>query len=184
MRVIAGKAKGRRLYAPKGSGTRPTSDRVKESLFSILGSRVAGAEVLDLYAGSGALGIEAVSRGASRAVFVEEDPRAIEALKRNLDATGFTDLCAVESTAVDAALKSRMAGRRFDLIFLDPPYRIDRTELARVVTAAARCLTERGAVILEHEGKLPRLELDGSVEIVDDRRYGDTGLTFFEEQEN
>jgi len=117
VRVVAGEFKGRRLYAPRGSRTRPTADRVREALFSMLGD-VSGARVLDLYAGSGALGIEALSRGAESAVFVERDAKALDALRRNLDATGARGAVRREDVA---RFLSRPEGT-FDLVFADPPY--------------------------------------------------------------
>jgi len=142
VRVIAGIAKGRRLRA--ASGTRPTADSVKEALFSTLGPRVAGSRVLDLYAGSGALGIEALSRGAETATFVERDPRAVSAIRSNLEATGFSDQARVVEAPVHRFLASghppapgpeaargpvETAGtsdsRVFDLVLADPPYAED-----------------------------------------------------------
>ena len=138
MRVIAGSAKGRRLFAPKGTETRPTSDRVKESLFNILGERVIGGAVLDLYAGSGALGIEALSRGAARAVFVDAEKAAIETIRRNVEGAGFSDRATIRRASAKTALRDLTAdGERFDLIFLDPPYRIEAAQLEAAVGAAS-----------------------------------------------
>jgi 16S rRNA (guanine966-N2)-methyltransferase len=185
MRVIAGSRKGRRLIAPAGMDTRPTSDRVKENLFNILGNRVEGATVLDLYAGSGALAIEALSRGAERAVLVESDRRALKALRRNLKNTGFTEQSVIDSQRVRAALSALGAGGwSFDLIFLDPPYRIDQAELEAVLIQAASCLAERGTIVLEHCTGNGELKFDRAMVLVDNRRYGDTSLSFFEEREN
>src|SRR5689334_4958151 len=123
MRVIAGSARGRRLQAPSGDGTRPTSDRVREATFNALGSldALVGATVLDLFAGSGALGIEALSRGAARATFVERDRTARTVLEANLAACGFADRAEVVASDADRLLAT--AGeRRWDLALLDPPY--------------------------------------------------------------
>jgi 16S rRNA (guanine966-N2)-methyltransferase len=120
MRVIAGEAKGRRLVAPRTSATRPATDRLRESIFGTLGTRPEGAAVLDLFAGSGALGIEALSRGAARATFVDRDPAAVGAIRRNLAATGFADRAVVARG--DAAAFLRTADEVYDIVFADPPY--------------------------------------------------------------
>ncbi|HEB13106.1 MAG TPA: 16S rRNA (guanine(966)-N(2))-methyltransferase RsmD [Actinobacteria bacterium] len=185
MRVISGTAKGRRLSAPKGQKARPTSDRVKESLFSILNGRVIGSKVLDLYAGTGALGIEALSRGAASAFLVDNDALSIEAIKRNLLATGFEQsatVCRQSSVhALDRLIREKKA---FDLIFLDPPYRIKKSELEVVIGKAAECLSLRGLMVLEHQSGLLELDAIQNLISVDERRYGDTGLSLFEKREN
>lgn len=180
MRVIAGVARGRRLLVPSGLETRPTSDRVKESLFSILGDRVPGAVVLDLYAGSGALAIEALSRGAERAILVEDDRRAVDAINDNLEAVGFTTTVDIQHTQVRPALHDLAnAGTLFDLIFLDPPYTIDLAALAEILRLAVGRLTKQGLAILEHRAKQQQPDLGGSIVVIDSRRYGNTGLSFF-----
>ncbi|MBW3601366.1 MAG: 16S rRNA (guanine(966)-N(2))-methyltransferase RsmD [Actinobacteria bacterium] len=120
-RVIAGTARGRRLQVPPGGTTRPTSDRVREALFSVLGPRVPGAAVADLFAGSGGLGIEALSRGAARAVFVDADPRAAAAIRANLRATGLAGAATVVRGDADAFC-ARPRGHPFHLVLVDPPY--------------------------------------------------------------
>src|SRR3954453_13668244 len=122
MRVIAGSYGGRTLKAPAGDGTRPTSDRVREALFSILGDRVAGARVLDLFAGSGALGIEALSRGAASATFVDDAPAALRVLRANLEALG-EDAEVVRADAVRWLRAASGRAHQYDLVLLDPPYR-------------------------------------------------------------
>jgi 16S rRNA (guanine966-N2)-methyltransferase len=121
MRIIAGEYKGRRLVAPPGTATRPTSDRVREALFSILGARVEDADVLDLFAGSGALGIEALSRGAQKATFVDNAPAALTTIRRNLE--GVQGATVVRRDARAFLRDARENGRQYDLVFLDPPYR-------------------------------------------------------------
>src|SRR5512147_1594489 len=121
MRIIAGSLKGRRLAAPKWEGLRPTSDKLRETLFNILAPRIEGAVVLDGYAGTGAVGIEALSRGAAHVTFVERDARAAALIDTNLKRCGVTDRYAI-IRARFAGTERTPAGGRFDLVFLDPPY--------------------------------------------------------------
>ncbi|HUI24845.1 MAG TPA: pantetheine-phosphate adenylyltransferase [Candidatus Kryptonia bacterium] len=179
MRVIAGSAKGRRLKTSSGRATRPTADRVKEAMFSILGSRVdlEGAEVLDLFAGSGALGIEALSRGARGVVFVEERRAAIRALQQNLDACKFAALSRVLPINTTAALR-RLArdGRRFDGVLLDPPYRegLVATTLEQLIAAAI--VRPGGWIAVEHHLDEPPPRL-ATLHLTQTRRYGKTAVT-------
>ena len=170
MRVVAGMYGGRRLVAPPGEVTRPTSDRVREALFSVLGASVQGARVLDLFAGSGALGIEALSRGAASAVFVDRAPRAIAAVQANLAALGI----AAEVRRIEARAWLRtasMRGEAYDLVFLDPPYR-RAGELGRELSdGLAAVLAPGGRVVTESNRRDP-LEL--KLPLLDERRYGDT----------
>jgi 16S rRNA (guanine966-N2)-methyltransferase len=170
MRVIAGRWGGRRLQAPPGDATRPTSDRVREALFSVLGDRVDGARVLDLFAGSGALGIEALSRGAAEVTFVDSAPAALKALRANLTALG----AEAESRRQDARrflASASSAAREYDLVFLDPPYRLaDRLggELSQTLPA----VLAPGAVVVSESDR--RSPLDLGLPLHDERRYGDT----------
>lgn len=184
MRVIAGIAKGRKLVAPKGYKTRPTADRVKESLFNIIAGAVEGAAVLDLYAGSGSLAIEALSRGAGSAVMVDNDRAAIMAIKRNLAATGLADQAIVMNAPASRALAylSRQ-NQAFDLILLDPPYKIEKAELEIVLGTAAGSLNKQGRIVVEHRVDLPELKLNERLELVGGRRYGDTKLSVYKERE-
>ncbi len=170
MRVIAGRFGGRRLAAPPGRGTRPTSDRVREALFSILGP-LDGETVLDLYAGSGALGIEALSRGARSVVFVERDPRALAVLRGNLATVGAEG--EVRRGDVLAALRdARERGETYDLVLCDPPYRL-APDLGRSLGEALRpVLASEARVVTESDRRAP-LELD-LLSLTDERRYGDT----------
>ena len=122
MRVIAGEAKGRTLIAPKGTGTRPATDRIRETLFAILEPSLPGARVLDLFAGSGTLGIEALSRGAAHVTFVERAAAAVDALRKNLAVTGFTDRSDVVAANVLGFLERGGPPSSYDLVFLDPPF--------------------------------------------------------------
>ncbi len=170
MRVIAGRYGGRRLTAPPGTDTRPTSDRVREALFSILGARVEGARVLDLFAGSGALGIEALSRGAAEATFVDRAPAAIRALKANLQALEI-EAEVVRADALAALRTARAAAREYDLLFLDPPYR-HAERLAPVLTEAIEGLMAPGGSVVSESDRRAPLPLD--LPLTDERRYGDT----------
>jgi 16S rRNA (guanine(966)-N(2))-methyltransferase RsmD len=170
VRVIAGRYGGRRLTAPPGTDTRPTSDRVREALFSILGARVEGARVLDLFAGSGALGIEALSRGAAEATFVDRAPAAIRALKANLQALEI-EAEVVRADALAALRTARAAAREYDLLFLDPPYR-HAERLAPVLTEAIEGLMAPGGSVVSESDRRAPLPLD--LPLTDERRYGDT----------
>jgi 16S rRNA (guanine(966)-N(2))-methyltransferase RsmD len=147
MRVISGQYKGRRLKTPTWEGLRPTSDRLRETLFNVLGTRVADAFVLDGYAGTGAVGIEALSRGASGVVFVERDARAAALIAENLRHCGISEGCAI--IRADIGRLSQPGGvRRFDVILLDPPYQ--DVDLDSCVSRAATWLAPGGLLVLEH----------------------------------
>jgi 16S rRNA (guanine(966)-N(2))-methyltransferase RsmD len=140
--------KGRRLEAPSWDGLRPTSDKLRETLFSILAPNVAGARVLDGYAGTGAVGIEAMSRGARSAVFVERDRRAAELVAVNLARCGLSSGCVIIRAGFVEAAGSSLEAVAFDLVLLDPPY--GEPDLQAVLDAAARVLASAGLVVLEH----------------------------------
>ena len=170
MRVVAGRLGGRRLVAVRGAGTRPTADRVREAVFAILGD-VAGATVLDLFAGSGALGIEALSRGAAAATFVDSAPRAIGAVRGNLAALG---LEAADVRRADAGAFLRTAGRagrQYDLVLLDPPYRAAPRLAGALSRDLAPVLAPRARIVAESDRRAP-LELAFPIQA--ERRYGDT----------
>lgn len=156
--------------APPGAATRPTADRVREALFSVLGDRVAGARVLDLFAGSGALGIEALSRGALEATFVDSAPAAVRALKANLQALGI-DAAVHRSDAFAALRAARTAARQYDLVFLDPPYRLAERLASGLTEGIEGLLAPGGSVVSESDRRAPlALELP----LRDERSYGDT----------
>jgi len=173
MRVIAGKYGGRRLRAPKGRTTRPTSDRVKEALFSMLGD-VEDATVLDLFAGTGALAIEALSRGAARAVCVERDARAVEALKANLKELGVgPEQAEVRRGEAERVLRNaRERLETYDLVFVDPPYRHAGEFGSKLYAALEPLLEPRARVVVECDRREEPPPLPLEVELR--RRYGDT----------
>jgi 16S rRNA (guanine(966)-N(2))-methyltransferase RsmD len=185
MRVIGGAAKGRRLLAPKGQAVRPTADRVKESLFNILPRDFSGMKVLDLFAGTGNLSIEALSRGAAHAVLIDASVRSAAAIKENLRRLGFEAQSNVWIAPVTRALKS-LARRNetFDYIFLDPPY--DQGLAGRTVVLVADCnlLRDSGTLVVEHSTREIVKPVYGSLQLHDQRRYGDTLLSFYKTQAN
>lgn len=178
MRIIAGAAKGRALVAPAGEGTRPTSDKLRGALFNILGSRVPDARVLDLFAGTGAFGLEAMSRGAISAVLVDADRRAIEAIRKNAaavlgDSAG-TRIAVVQSD-YRRAIKG-LSGPPFDIVFLDPPYALSGAYGEAIALLAARNLLGEDAIVV-----CERAKGAGAISIpgfyADDARvYGDTAV--------
>jgi 16S rRNA (guanine966-N2)-methyltransferase len=171
MRVVAGAYKGRRLQAPKGTETRPTSDRVREALFSILGD-VSGARVLDLYAGSGALGIEALSRGAGEVVFVETGRRAADAIRANLRAVGDPDAMIWVGDAL-AYLRRADPEAPFDLVFADPPYSSATQVGEGLSELLPPVLTDNSLTVTESDKRAP---LPLTLPLVDERVYGDTRI--------
>jgi len=174
MRVIAGELGGRRLQAPRGRATRPTSDRVREALFAMLGE-FDGERVLDLFAGSGALGIEALSRGAAQSVFVERDRAALRALDANLEALGLAPPRAqlLRSDALAALEGARRRKETYDLIFIDPPYSQARDWGPELTVALAPVLGPAARVVVESDRRAP-LQLE--LELERERRYGDTSI--------
>ena len=175
MRIIAGSRKGHTIQAPQGLETRPTSDRVRENVFNIVAPWVEGARVLDLYAGSGAMGLEALSRGAQVAVFVEADPDAVRAIERNLDKLRLTGATVLRRDAVSGLAQEVTAGRKYDLVLADPPYAMTNYDsLARYLP---RVLSEDGLLVLE-SGAKSEPELPG-LEVRTTRKYGSTRVTVF-----
>jgi 16S rRNA (guanine966-N2)-methyltransferase len=178
VRIIAGSRKGARIFAPKGSETRPTGDRVREAAFNLIGpGRVEDAQVLDLFAGSGAMGLEALSRGAAHATFVESDREACRAINRNLDKLeleGATVLCQDALTALRADVRS---GTRYDLVLVDPPYRRFSSLQNALIEHLPEILAPGGLLLVETAAKEePELPLEKQTS----RRYGSARLTLFE----
>ena len=178
MRIIAGEMRSRRLKAPEGMDTRPTADRVKESMFSILLHHLSGARVLDLYAGSGALSLEAISRGAENAVLADSSPKACKIIAENIESLGCQTRARLLRQGDSAALTIlKKEGAQFDLIFLDPPYRMDASAVCDRLERE-RLLAEGGIIVVEHAKETPPAPSD-TLTLVDKREYGATGLSFF-----
>lgn len=177
MRVIAGTARGHPLSAPRGRGTRPTADRVREAVFSALQGVVAGSDVLDLYAGSGAMAIEALSRGAASATLVERHRGACAVIHDNLATTRLGDRAEVVSADVRAALRrSAEVGTRFHLVFLDPPYGVDLDELDEVLALLPPVLADDARIRLEQSARAPDVAWPAPLLAGRVRRYGDTRI--------
>ena len=172
MRIIAGSARSRTILTPEGRDTRPTLDRVRESLFNILQMRVRGARVLDLFAGSGALSLESLSRGAEAAVMVDHDRKAIQCIRKNVEALRFEDRSRIIQADWRAAAETlRREGKAFDIVFLDPPYAM--VELEQVTEAI------RPLLAIEHDIRTMPHVADG-YDATDTRKYGIVGVTFFQ----
>lgn len=176
MRVIAGTFKGRRLKPPTWEGLRPTSDKLRETLFNILAPRIAGARVLDGFAGTGAVGIEALSRGAAYVTFIDSDRRATALIEQNLALCGVERDYSVETGSVESAIRRLPDGERFDLIVLDPPY--DAPALSEALAAAAQRLTPGGLLVLERASRR-NPEAPPSLIRTRDVKSGDSTLTFY-----
>ena len=177
MRIIAGTARGRKIEAPEGKNTRPTLDRVRENLFNILQMNIRGSRVLDLFAGSGALSIEALSRGAESATLVDSDRNANRIQKKNLESLGFAGQAEVMLRDwKQAAAELIRDGRQYDLVFLDPPYRM--TDLREVFATLEKLIADDGLVVLEHEAKA-EVTAGESFEETDRRQWGYCGVTFY-----
>lgn len=184
MRVITGLAKGRRLKAPKGFTTRPTTDRVKESLFSILSDIPEKANVLDLFAGSGGLGIEALSRGSTYAVFVDSSSVSCQVIRDNLKATGLIAKAAVLRCDVLEAMEVlKKQGRIFSLVFCDPPYLTGLAEVALQNLSRLKLVVNGAIFVAEHARKENLPDHVGGFNCVRTQQYGDTGLSFYTYQE-
>jgi 16S rRNA (guanine(966)-N(2))-methyltransferase RsmD len=182
MRIIAGTYRSRLLTAPAGMATRPTSDRLRETLFDVLGARIQGAAFLDLYAGSGAVGIEALSRGGARTAFVERARGALKALRENLARLGISRVAQVYAMSAARFLRAAEAAQPFDLVFLDPPYEASEEYEAALMlleNAAARWLVEGAVVIAEHRRNQRLKDRYGRLEQTRLLEQGDAALSFY-----
>ena len=169
MRIIAGEARGRRIEAPAGRNTRPTLDRIRENMFNILQADIPESRILDLFAGSGALSLEAISRGAASAVLVDSDRKARMIQKQNAESLRFNDW-------TRAVRSLREEGQKFDIIFLDPPYAM--TDLRTVFTSLIPLMEKESMIVLEHEaGK--SVSVPSEFEIIKDRSWGFCAVTVY-----
>ena len=176
MRVIAGSRKGHTISAPRGRETRPTSDRVRENVFNLVGP-LEGARVLDLFAGSGALGIEALSRGAASAVFVENDPDAVRTIERNLDRLRLTGARVVRGDVLRTIAQEATAGAKYDLVLVDPPYGMLTEIQPRLARHLPPLLAADGLLVVETDA---RTEPELPLPVRTSRKYGQTRVTLFE----
>ncbi len=185
LRIISGRAKGYRLYSVPGKKpARPTSDRVKEALFNLLPDP-EGCSLIDLYAGTGNVGLEALSRGARRVCFVESDPAMIDVIRRNIEKCGFDDGCEILRMPVDRAVDQlTRRGERFDIVFADPPYDLGfmKAILRRLENGAL--LKTDGVMVLQHSPREEVPQRMEALERVDQRKYGDTLLSIFKRTSN
>lgn len=178
LRIIGGTLKGRRIEAPSWAGLRPTSDRLRETLFNVLAPRIGGARVLDAYAGTGAVGIEALSRGAAHVMFVDEDRRAVELIERNLDRCGLPrDAPYAIIRARFAAAAGRLAAEGFDIVFLDPPY--GAAALTDALEAAAPLVRDGAQLVIEHARRDAAPASAGGLTLTRELPSGDSALAFY-----
>lgn len=176
MRITGGIGRGRRLKVPSGSRVRPTSDKVKQALFNILGDRVVDAVFLDLFAGVGGIGLEALSRGAARVTFVDASRDSLSSIKQNIEEMGFGDCAEVVPAKVESFLKKPSGP--YDLVFLDPPYAEEMAPLLELL-AGSGLVKQDAIVIAEHFKKQPSPERAGALMLYRQAKYGDTVLAFY-----
>jgi len=180
LRIISGEARGRRLARFRGQKIRPASDKVRGAIFNILGSAFEGREVLDLFAGTGALGIEALSRGAKRVVFVESSPASLRVVEENLELCRCGARAELVKVPVERGVKLLIKrGEQFDFIFLDPPYGKGLVEKALKMLSSGKILKEDGIITLKHSDRELPSERYGSLILNDQRAYGSQYVSFF-----
>jgi 16S rRNA (guanine966-N2)-methyltransferase len=176
MRITGGIGKGRRLKVPKGSRVRPTSDKVKQALFNILGDQIDNAVFLDLFAGAGGIGIEALSRGAARVTFVDASRESLQSIKQNIEQMGFGERAEIVQAKAETFLKK--ASGPYDIVFLDPPYADELSPLLELI-AGSGLVKQDAIVIAEHFKKQPSPEHAGLLTLYRQAKYGDTILAFY-----
>ena len=181
MRIIAGEHRGRIIKMPKGVATRPTQDRVREAIFNVIREKVPEARVLDLYAGSGAFGMEALSRGAQSAIFIDNNINSIKAIKANLSLLGYQAPRAqvFKKDGVKAIEGFKKEGLVFDIIFMDPPYHKGAAKNALIKISACDILAHRGFVVAEHFTKDAMPDEAGRLKLLKRKKYGDTVVSFY-----
>ncbi len=182
MRIVGGEHGGRRIRAPRGRGVRPTLDRVREAIFDVLQDRVRGARILDLFAGSGALGLEALSRGASHATFCDVAARPAQAVRDNARRLGFSPSAArvLHLPALQAVRRLAGEGDSFDVVFVDPPYESPLYDETLLALAIEGLVVPGGVVVVEHGRRVEVSAVFGDLHAVRRRRYGETCVTYFE----
>jgi len=184
VRVIAGKAKGRPLKAVPGQGTRPTTDKVKEAIFSMIGPYFDGGLVLDLFAGTGGLGIEAWSRGANKVICIDKDKISIDIIRGNVQAAGAQS--DFEIYRNDAARALKVLGKKqqaFDIIFLDPPYRMDDMDKWLLAMQELHLVAQEAVIVVEHDSKVQYPEVIGNLKQHRHTQYGEVAVTIYRHQE-
>ena len=179
MRIVGGEARGRRLRSVPGNRTRPTADRVRQSIFDLLGQRMDGLSVLDLYAGTGAMALEAISRGAARAVLIEKDARSCAAILHNVDELGFGARCRLIRGELPDAL-GPLRGEQFDLVFSDPPYALKAAQQTIDALSTNHLLAPGARLVLEMDRRESSPVPPSGMSIADDRRYGGTRVLVLE----
>lgn len=184
MRIIAGLAKGRKLLSPEGMGTRPTLDRIKQSIFNIIQLRVAEATVLDMFAGTGSLGLESVSRGAKKCYLIDKGETTFPILKKNVDNLKFNDICTCLNADAYMALNDfSKNGVIFDIIFIDPPYLKDMIPKAIDIIAEKNLLHKEGIIVTKIDTKEVIFEGNEAIVLTDKRVYGNTTVCFYQHKE-
>lgn len=179
MRVIAGSRRGRRLNGPQGTSLRPTSDKVREALFSILGTRVSGRRFLDLYAGTGAVGIEALSRGASGVTFVEADLNAVHVIRKNLSVCGLLDQAELRTGLVEMFFRQHQWKNPYDIVFADPPYDDTRAVDLVLANTDAELLSEDAVIVIEQDAHEESPHATDRIRFIRRYEYGDTALVLY-----
>jgi 16S rRNA (guanine966-N2)-methyltransferase len=176
MRITGGSAKGRKLKVPAGARVRPTSDKVKQALFNILGERVKSALFLDLFAGTGGIGLEALSRGAELVTFVDDSRESLQVTRHNVEQAGFADRSRIIASRAESFLKK--AGEQFDIVFLDPPYSLEQEPLLESLSSSGT-VKPGSIVVFEHFKKVRSPEAAGRLVLDREAVYGDTVLAFY-----
>ena len=180
MRIIAGRSKGMPLQAVRGRNTRPTSDKVKGSIFNIIQDRILDSVVLDLFAGTGNLGFEALSRGARKAVFIDRDINAVKTIRRNCESLGYRDQSDIyRGDALGLLTRIAKHDILFDIIFIDPPYNYGFGDALLFSINDSAILHEHGIIILEHDAKSLLPDRVADLHCFNRRKYGGTGVSFY-----